>query len=83
LTALPERNVYGEIVTPDGSAISFAKLACAVKRINDPDAFGSESARIICRLFGEHGVLWARSRERGRNARLSRRITGTSKRPLV
>jgi hypothetical protein len=51
LTALPERNVHREVVTPDSSGISFAKLTRAVKRINDPDAIGDESTRIICRLF--------------------------------
>jgi hypothetical protein len=64
LTTLPERNVHGEIIAPNASAISFAKLASAVKRINDPDPVGTQSTWIICRLFGEHGVLWACGRER-------------------
>jgi hypothetical protein len=55
--------VYGEVVTPDTSAVSFAKLACAVERINDPDAVGDQPARIICRLFGEEAVFWPLVRE--------------------
>jgi hypothetical protein len=51
VTAFPERNVHGKVITPDSSRILLAKLASAVERINDPDAFGDQPARIICRLF--------------------------------
>jgi hypothetical protein len=43
--------MHSKVVTPDSSRILFAKLACAVERINDPNAFGDQPARIICRLF--------------------------------
>jgi hypothetical protein len=35
--------VHGEVIAPNASAISFAKLARAVKRINDPDPVGTQS----------------------------------------
>ena len=55
--------MYGEVVAPDTSAVSFAKLTRAVEWINDPDAVGDQPARIICRLFGEEAVFWPLVRE--------------------
>jgi hypothetical protein len=55
--------MHSEVVAPDTGAVSFAELASAVKRINDPDAVGDQPTRIICRLFGEKAVFWSLVRE--------------------
>ena len=49
--------MYGKVVAPYAGVVSFAKLARAVERIDDPDSIGADPARIICRLLREDGIV--------------------------
>ena len=58
--AIAERDVHGPV-----GATLLAELAGAVERIDDPDAVGAESDRVVGRLLGEHRVVSVGGGERG------------------